>query len=133
MSGLGTLAIDELVRFARFVQVHYPDRSTRDLMRRVTGLAQDVPSSAESSLAGHAPFERFVAIELAFDLWAAAARATKDPGLPVAFAARSRAEDFGVLGLLAMTSASGQEVLAHVIRYNRLVSNAGRWSMHRED
>ncbi len=38
-----------------------------------------------------------------------------------------------MVGLVALTSASGEEALARVLRYNRLVSTAGRWSLLRED
>jgi AraC-like DNA-binding protein len=118
-----TIVFEELLRLARFVEAHYRKPTARELVFTSTGLT--VPEASD----GHA--EQRVSIDLVFELWAAAGRATRDPGLPIAFASCTKPEDLGVVGLLALTSASAGEAIERALRYQRLLSDSGLWTMHR--
>jgi AraC-like DNA-binding protein len=94
------------------------------------GAARD----ALCTLAGLAPGQTIaldarVPIAVYYELWARAARAVDDPGLPIEAALSGRIEDFEVFGFAVMTSGLGREALLRTIRYVRLITDSGHWEL----
>ncbi len=73
--------------------------------------------------------ERPVPVSAVFDTWAAAMRAVRDPGFPMAYAGAFSIESYPILGFAVLTAPSGREAFARAIRYGTLVSRSGTWSM----
>lgn len=91
-------------------------------------LAQHAPAVKLTGLPDPDPERRILDRDV-FALWASAARQLRDPALPLRFASSTRPEDFGVLGFAAMTAPNVREALARAFRFQRLVSDSGRWTL----
>jgi AraC-like DNA-binding protein len=70
-----------------------------------------------------------VPIGRVFDLWEQAARATRDPTLPIAIGRRVRLEALDLMGLAVITAPTGHAALAAAIRFAPLITDSGRWSL----
>jgi AraC-like DNA-binding protein len=73
--------------------------------------------------------ERPVPVSAVFDTWAAAMRAVRDPGFPMAYGSAFSIESYPILGFAVLTAATGREAFARAIRYGSIVSPSGTWSM----
>ncbi|MGK0291543.1 MAG: AraC-like DNA-binding protein, partial [bacterium] len=57
-------------------------------------------------------------------LWKVGVKLTKDPALALHLAEEEKVEDIGIVGLMALNSATLKEAIKHVIRYLRLVCDS---------
>src|SRR5262245_36043089 len=68
-------------------------------------------------------------VELLHRFWAAAVDVTGDPAIGVRVGAQSRLEGLGIMGLVAMTSATLGDALLKTARHLRLWNEAARLSL----
>jgi len=68
-------------------------------------------------------------VELLYRFWAAAVEVTGDPTIGVRVGAQSRLEGLGIMGLVAMTSATLGDALLKTARHLRLWNEAARLSL----
>jgi len=74
-------------------------------------------------------FETRIPYEKQLELWEVAMRALRDPGFPIAVAARLRPSDYSVVGFAWMTCANLREALEQAVRYSSIWTDANRWEL----
>jgi AraC-like DNA-binding protein len=119
MKSIGTSATLPAIFVTTLLRESVRLGGSRAALLRDAGLAEAELSDAEAAL----PVERV------FATWAAAMRQLRDDGLPVVVARTFALEHYPILGFAAMTAPTVREALARVVRFSRIVTTSGRWSI----
>ena len=96
---------------------------------RLGGARAEILREAGLEEADVAQPEAALPIERLFAAWAAAMRQLRDDGLPIVVARTFALEHYPILGFAAMTAPTMREAIARVVRFSRIVTTSGLWSI----
>jgi AraC-like DNA-binding protein len=96
---------------------------------RLGGARAELLRQAGLSEADLVDDEAMLPIERVFAAWAAAMRLVRDDGLPIVVARTFELAHYPLLGFAAMTAPSVREALGRVVRFSRLLTTSGQWSL----